>query len=75
MNICELIKLWGMGILLVVLLLWGMILYVVVFVVWKDSGFFINVSGMMFIGVLEDFFCIYGVWLLMSGEGDCLVKG
>jgi type III secretion protein C len=75
MNIRELIKSWGMGILLVALLLWGTTLHAAVPAAWKDSGFSINASGMTLTGVLEDFSRTYGVRLSMSGEGDRLVKG
>ncbi|WP_017453246.1 type III secretion system outer membrane ring subunit SctC [Herbaspirillum rubrisubalbicans] len=75
MNIRELIKSWGMGVLLAALLLWGTTLHAAVPAAWKDSGFSINASGMTLNGVLEDFSRTYGVRLSMSGEGERLVKG
>lgn len=75
MNIRELVRSWGMAILVAGLLLFGTTLHAAVPPAWKESGFSINANGMTLKSVLEEFSRTYNVRLSMVADGDRLVKG
>ena len=75
MKLRELIKSWGMGLLLTMLLLWGTTLHAAVPAAWKDGGFSMNADGMTVRAALEEFSRTHGVRLLMTAEGGRVVRG
>ncbi|WP_034300953.1 type III secretion system outer membrane ring subunit SctC [Herbaspirillum sp. RV1423] len=74
MKFLELLKSWGMGALLAILLLWGTTLHAATPAAWKDTGFSINATSMTLRSVMEEFSRTYGVRLAMTAEGDRLVR-
>ena len=75
MKLREHLKSWLWGLLVTGLLLWSTTLHATVPPSWKDGGFSINASGMSLRGVFDEFSRSHGVRLVMSIEGDRIVKG